>query len=172
MNAIPPSYRQRLGNSLLTTAALGFALALPQQADAFCGFYVAGAETSLYNNATQAVLMREGTRTILSIQNNYQGPADDFAMVVPVPVILQQDQVKTLDEEIFAKVDTMTSPRLVEYWEQDPCSPPVYEDYDSDGILDHLDNCPYAFNPNQEDQDSDGVGDQCNSVNKFTSIID
>ena len=103
-------------------------LVAPSTADAFCGFYVAGAETSLYNNATQAVLMREGTRTILSIQNNYKGPAEDFAMVVPVPIILQADNVKTLPEEIFAKVDTLTAPRLVEYWEQDPCTAPYYDE--------------------------------------------
>jgi hypothetical protein len=57
-------------------------------ADAFCGFYVSGADAKLFNNATLVVLMREGTRTVLSMQNNYQGPAEDFAMVVPVPVVL------------------------------------------------------------------------------------
>ncbi|MBE7448314.1 MAG: DUF2330 domain-containing protein [Kofleriaceae bacterium] len=40
----------------------------------------------MFNNATQVVLMRAGTRTVLSMQNNYQGPPTDFAMVVPVPV--------------------------------------------------------------------------------------
>jgi MYXO-CTERM domain-containing protein len=66
--------------------------------------------------------MRQGTRTVLSMQNNYQGPPENFAMVVPVPVVLQQDNVKTLPLEIFDKVDTLDSPRLVEYWEQDPCA--------------------------------------------------
>jgi hypothetical protein len=36
------------------------------------------------------VLMRDGTRTVLSMQNNYQGPPQDFAMVVPVPVVLRR----------------------------------------------------------------------------------
>lgn len=45
-------------------------LAVPDRAAAFCGFYVSGADTKLYNNATQVVLMREGTRTVLSMQNN------------------------------------------------------------------------------------------------------
>ena len=90
-------------------------------AAAFCGFYVAGGDTSLFNDATQAVLMREGNRTVLSMQNNYDGPPEDFAMVIPVPVVLQQDNVKTLDEGLFTKLDRLTAPRLVEYWEQDPC---------------------------------------------------
>ena len=68
----------------------------PQAAHAFCGFYVGGAGAELFNNATQVVLMREGTRTVLSMQNNYQGPPENFAMVVPVPVVLQKDNVKTL----------------------------------------------------------------------------
>jgi hypothetical protein len=42
-------------------------------------------------------------------------------MVVPVPVVLAEANVKTLDEEVFARVDRLAAPRLVEYWEQDPC---------------------------------------------------
>src|SRR6188768_1824596 len=86
------------------------------QADAFCGFYVSGADAKLFNNATQVVLMRDGTRTVLSMQNNYQGPPSGFAMVVPVPVVLQKENVKTLPREIFRKVDQLAAPRLVEYW--------------------------------------------------------
>src|SRR5512143_1198843 len=81
-------------------------------AAAFCGFYVSGADTKLYNNATQVVLMREGTRTVLSMQNNYQGPPNAFAMVVPVPVVLQKENVKTLPMNAFDKIDQLDSPRL------------------------------------------------------------
>ncbi len=100
-------------------------------AHAFCGFYVGGADAKLFNNATQVVLMREGTRTVLSMQNNYEGPPANFAMVVPVPVVLQKENVKTLPKDVFAKVDTLAAPRLVEYWEQDPCmQPPPEEEAD------------------------------------------
>lgn len=103
-------------------------LALPVPAAAFCGFFVSGAGESLYANATMAVMMREGTRTILSMQNNYQGPPQDFAMVIPVPVVLQKENVRTLPKEVFGHVDTLAAPRLVEYWEQDPCLVPRYEE--------------------------------------------
>ncbi len=99
-------------------------------AHAFCGFYVAGGGAELFNNATQVVLMREGTRTVLSMQNNYQGPPEDFAMVIPVPVVLKKENVKTLKKEIFSRVDTLAAPRLVEYWEVDPCF--VYPDYEAE----------------------------------------
>src|SRR5688572_13852013 len=102
-------------------AALALTAGLTARSDAFCGFYVAGGDAKLYNNATLVVLMREGTRTVLSMQNNYQGPPVDFAMVVPVPVVLQEENVKTLPDEVFTKVDQMGAPRLVEYWEVDPC---------------------------------------------------
>ncbi|HEU5055939.1 MAG TPA: DUF2330 domain-containing protein, partial [Kofleriaceae bacterium] len=107
---------------LLVVALL---LAAPATAEAFCGFYVSGAGADLFNNATQVVMMRKGTRTVLSMQNNYQGPTEDFAMVVPVPVVLQKENVKTLPREIFRKVDQLAAPRLVEYWEQDPCRPQI-----------------------------------------------
>jgi hypothetical protein len=111
----------------LCAAAL-WVVATPRDAAAFCGFYVSGASDSLYNDATQVVLMRDGKRTVLSMQNHYDGPPQDFAMVVPVPVVLKEANVKTLPHAVFKKVDQMASPRLVEYWEQDPCLRPKLQD--------------------------------------------
>src|SRR5688572_25160369 len=110
-----------------TTAIIASALALTlgaATADAFCGFYVAGSDKPMFNDATQVVLMRSGPRTVLSMQNDYKGPLEDFAMVVPVPVVLSKDDVKTLPKNVFDRVESMGSPRLVEYWEQDPCAKP------------------------------------------------
>jgi hypothetical protein len=108
--------------ALLAALALSSATALaPRAADAFCGFYAGGPGTRLYNHATQVVLMREGVRTVISMANAYEGPPAQFAMVVPVPVVLQKDQVKTLSHELFERIDLLDAPRLVEYWEQDPC---------------------------------------------------
>ena len=108
---------------MLTMAAVVCVPAGP--ARAFCGFFVAGGDAKLFNNATQVVLMRKGNRTVLSMQNNYQGPPESFAMVVPVPVVLQKENVKTLPFDVFDRVDPLAAPRLVEYWEQDPCQPPM-----------------------------------------------
>ena len=104
-------------------------LGLVRAAHAFCGFYVAGSDQQLFNDATQVVLMRMGTRTVLAMQNNYKGPPDAFAMVVPVPAVLHEGDVKTLPKEVFAHVEQMGAPRLVEYWEQDPCAPVVEEEH-------------------------------------------
>lgn len=104
---------------LALAAALVFATST--SASAFCGFYVNGSGEHLYADATQVVLMRSGTRTVLSMQNDYKGPLEEFAMVIPVPVVLEQDDVKTLKKDVFERVESMGAPRLVEYWEQDPC---------------------------------------------------
>jgi hypothetical protein len=92
-------------------------------AAAFCGFFVAGSDAKLTNNASQVVLMRKGNRTVMTMSNNYQGPPESFAMVVPVPVVLHKQDVKTLPFDVFDRVDSLSAPRLVEYWEQDPCAP-------------------------------------------------
>jgi hypothetical protein len=36
--------------------------------------------------------------------------------------VLQKEQVKTLSRELFDRVDRLDAPRLVEYWEKDPCA--------------------------------------------------
>jgi hypothetical protein len=115
----------------LAAAIVLGAITTSPDAEAFCGFYVAGADAKLFNNATMVVMMREGTRTVLSMQNNYQGPPENFAMVVPVPIVLREENVKTLPEDVFDRVDKLAAPRLVEYWEQDPCyEPPAYDEED------------------------------------------
>ncbi|MEO8842628.1 MAG: DUF2330 domain-containing protein [Kofleriaceae bacterium] len=107
-------------NKALAVAALAL-LGDAGSAHAFCGFYVSGSGQKLTADATQVVLMRDGTRTVLSMQNDYKGPLEDFAMVIPVPVVLHEKDVKTLSGEVFQHVESLGSPRLVEYWEQDPC---------------------------------------------------
>ncbi len=106
-------------------AALG--VWAPAAASAFCGFYVGSAEADLVNEGTMVVLLRDGTTTVLSMQNDYRGPPEDFALVVPVPVVLAEAEVRTLPAEIFSRVERLAAPRLVEYWEQDPCPEPRME---------------------------------------------
>ena len=118
----------------LVTVTLAL-ITLTSRVEAFCGFYVGGAGTKMFNNATQVVLMRHGQTTVLSMQNNYQGPPSRFAMVVPVPVVLKEANVKTLPRDVFDKVDVLGAPRLVEYWEQDPCNPVRYERYYNNSVM-------------------------------------
>src|SRR5919199_2084406 len=95
---------------------------------AFCGFYVAKADSKLYNQASQVILARDGNRTILTMANDFQGDVKDFAIVVPVPVVIQQEQVRVGDPKIIERLDEFSAPRLVEYFDPDPCGP-SYENY-------------------------------------------
>jgi hypothetical protein len=120
MSVSPRTLWSWIARGALLVATL-LAVLVPRAAPAFCGFFVSGADAKLYNNASQVVLLRKGNHTEMSMSNNYQGPPEDFAMVVPVPVVLKKEQVKTLPTHVFARIDALSAPRLVEYWEQDPC---------------------------------------------------
>ncbi|MEM8604954.1 MAG: DUF2330 domain-containing protein [Cyanobacteria bacterium P01_H01_bin.121] len=92
---------------------------------AFCGFYVSKADASLYNQASQVIIARDGDRTVLTMANDFEGDVKDFAMVVPVPVPIEEGQVNVGDPSIIGRLDAFTAPRLVEYFDSDPCAPPV-----------------------------------------------
>ena len=113
--------------SLVIGTALSL-LTLVPAAWAFCGFYVAQADTSLYNNASQVIIARDGDRTVLTMANDYQGDVKDFALVVPVPVVLQEDQINVGNSAIIDRLDSFSAPRLVEYFDPDPCEPSVFYD--------------------------------------------
>ncbi|MBG1265155.1 DUF2330 domain-containing protein [Nostoc sp. WHI] len=88
---------------------------------AFCGFYVAKADTKLYNKASQVVIAREGDRTVMTMANDFQGEVKDFAIVIPVPTVLQKEQVRVTEAKIIERLDAFSAPRLVEYFDSDPC---------------------------------------------------
>ena len=99
-----------------------------QPAQAFCGFYVAKADTNLYNQASQVIIARDGERTVLTMANDYQGEVKDFALVVPVPVILKEEQVHVNNPKILSRLDSFSAPRLVEYFDSNPCEVRMFED--------------------------------------------
>ena len=88
----------------------------------FCGFYVSKADGTIKNKTSQVILVRDGNKTVITMYNDFQGDSKDFAMVVPVPVVLRKDDIKVVDQSIFQRLNDYSSPRLVEYWDQNPCS--------------------------------------------------
>src|SRR5262247_1042209 len=100
--------------------ALGCA-ALTAPARSFCGFYVASGDAKLFNHASQVVLVRDGDRTVLTMNSDFQGEPKEFAVVVPVPTVLEKGQVHVGDRAVVDHLDAFSAPRLVEYWDPDPC---------------------------------------------------
>ena len=106
---------------LISVVAALLTIVLTTSAQAFCGFYVARADTSLFNRASQVVLVRDENRTVITMANDFEGEVADFAVVVPVPTMIEREQINVGDRAVVQHLDAYTSPRLVEYHDPDPC---------------------------------------------------
>ncbi|WP_084420400.1 DUF2330 domain-containing protein [Henriciella litoralis] len=114
---------------LLGAAALSLgSLALSAPASAFCGFYVAKADTDLFNDASKVALVRDGERTVITMASDYRGDASEFAMVIPVVDIPEREQINVANPGLIDHLDEYTAPRLVEYHDENPCERMRYRD--------------------------------------------
>jgi hypothetical protein len=109
---------KRLISLVVLTAAAAWS---GQAALAFCGFYVAKADTKIFNKASQVVLVRHDDKTVLTMANDFKGDPKEFAVVIPVPTVLQKDQIHVGDKALLDHLDAYSAPRLVEYFDEDPC---------------------------------------------------
>jgi hypothetical protein len=94
---------------------------------AFCGFYVAKADTKLFNRASQVVLVRDGDRTVLTMANDFKGNPQEFAIVIPVPTRIERNQIHVGDKALIDHLDGYSAPRLVEYFDENPCELRVFD---------------------------------------------
>lgn len=88
---------------------------------AFCGFYVGKADAQLFNEASQVIVVRDGDKTVVSMLNDYKGELKEFALVVPVPTLLQKGQINVGEKATFDRLDAYSAPRLAEYFDANPC---------------------------------------------------
>jgi Na+-translocating ferredoxin:NAD+ oxidoreductase RnfD subunit len=117
---VQPKVSARLRWALLPAVGM-LALFFAQSADAFCGFYVGKADTKLFNKASQVVLVRDKDRTVVTLSNDYEGDLKEFAMVIPVPTFIRREQIHIGERAVIDHLDAYTAPRLVEYFDPDPC---------------------------------------------------
>lgn len=110
----------------LTRTLFTVGVMLAGSALAFCGFYVARGDAKLFNKSSQVIIARDGNRTNITMVSDYQGNIKDFAMVVPVPVVLEKADIRVIDPAVVQKLDAYSAPRLVEYFDEDPCRQLVY----------------------------------------------
>jgi hypothetical protein len=102
----------------------------------FCGIYVSKYDSPLKNKTSQVILVRDGEKTMVTMYNDFKGDTKDFAMVVPVPVVLQKADIRVVDQAIFQKLNDYSAPRLVEYYDQNPCN--LYETYKDEMLYSKL----------------------------------
>jgi hypothetical protein len=100
---------------------LALLVGITHQVFAFCGFYVAKADATLFNKASEVIIARDGSQTVITMSSDFQGDVKDFAMVVPVPEVLTKDRIRVADRGIFDRLDAYSGPRLVEYHDNNPC---------------------------------------------------
>ncbi|HUM38517.1 MAG TPA: DUF2330 domain-containing protein [Nitrospira sp.] len=91
------------------------------EASAFCGFYVGKADTKLFNKASEVAIARHDNKTVITMANDYEGDAKEFALVVPVPTILEKGQIHVGDPALLKHLADYSAPRLVEYFDENPC---------------------------------------------------
>jgi hypothetical protein len=93
-------------------------------ASAFCGFYVAQADTKMFNHSSKVVLARNGQKTSITMASDYEGKPSEFALVVPVPSFIEKSQTSVVDTKTIDHLDSFTQPRLVQYFDENPCAEP------------------------------------------------
>ena len=103
-------------------AAVLIVMLIAPGAFAFCGFYVAKGDAKIYNEASQVVLVRDGDRTVMTMANDFKGDPRQFAVVIPVPTVLEKGQIRVIDKAVIDRIDAYSAPRLVEYFDPDPCA--------------------------------------------------
>ena len=102
--------------------ALSLLLLCPSpDASAFCGFYVARADTKIFNEASKVVMVRDEDRTVLTMANDFKGDPKEFAVVIPVPTVLKREQIHVAETALLDHLDAYSAPRLVEYFDGNPC---------------------------------------------------
>lgn len=99
-------------------------------ASAFCGFFVAKAGAKLFNSTSQVIIVRDQDRSVVTMSNDFQGNAKDFAMVIPVPVLLEEKQIRVVKRKLFTQADEYSAPRVAAYYDKDPCYVPSRHRYD------------------------------------------
>jgi len=101
---------------------------------AFCGFYVCKADTRLFNKASQVVLVRDDDKTVLTMANDFKGDAKEFAIMIPVTAVRERGQIHIGDKALLDHLDAYSAPRLVEYFDENPCTPSRTRDTIAAGV--------------------------------------
>lgn len=139
------------------TIALLMAGIISVQSFAFCGFYVAKADIKLFNKTSQVIIAKNGDKQTVTMSSDFEGDVKDFAMVVPVPVVLQEGDIKVAERILFDKLDTYSAPRLVEYYDENPCYTPPKVSYNMPGAKKSRAMSGAAYDMDMENQKDYGV---------------
>lgn len=114
-------HRRRLAGLLPLLTVFVSLLTWNSTASAFCGFYVGKADTKLFNKASEVAIARHDNKTVITMANDFKGDVKEFALVVPVPTVLEKEQIHIADPAALKHLADYSAPRLVEYFDENPC---------------------------------------------------
>lgn len=103
------------------SAAVGL-VAFAPQAKALPGFFATNGEEAIAR-ASQVTVMKDGDLSVVSVTTDYDGPMDEFALVIPVPSDVTTQDLLALKRGDVERLEQLTAPRFHEFWEMDPCEP-------------------------------------------------
>jgi len=67
------------------------------------------ADTKLFNQASQVVLVRHDDKTFLTMANDFRGDLKEFAIVVPVPTVLGEGEIRVSDRALIEHLDAYSA---------------------------------------------------------------
>src|SRR5688500_7045117 len=119
------------------TALLLVLIGLPQPAHAMCGCMMRIdpprptqqqlVAQKILNESSKVAMVRDGETTIMTMSNDVITDADEFGLIVPVPTVIRQNDVRVAEESVFTAIEQATNPRLIEKWDPEPCPAPLAE---------------------------------------------
>ena len=119
---LSPSKEVPMRRAIVPSLLLSLGLfAWAGEAAAFCGFYVGKADTKLFNKASEVAIARHDNKTVITMANDFKGDVKEFALVVPVPTLLEKEQLHVGDPALLKHLADYSAPRLVEYFDENPC---------------------------------------------------
>ncbi|NES04224.1 MAG: DUF2330 domain-containing protein [Okeania sp. SIO2F4] len=62
----------------------------------FCGFFVAKVDAEMFNNRSQVAIAHQDNQTTYSLAFDYKGEPEEFALILPVPVVLKKVSIQLL----------------------------------------------------------------------------
>ena len=89
----------------MSSLLLALTLASPAYA---CPTVATGTPQQLTYDVARTAIVQQNGRTTFTVSINPTGEQQDFALVLPVPALLAEDDIKVLDGEVFARLEGYT----------------------------------------------------------------
>jgi len=91
----------------MSPVLMSFALALTSPAEA-CPTVATGTPQQLTYDVARTAIVHQDGRTTFTVSINPSGEQQEFALVLPVPALLAEDDIAVLDGEIFGRLEGYT----------------------------------------------------------------